>query len=290
MARLNYHHLYYFWRVASEGNLTKTAQQLHVSQSALSSQIRKLEASTGLVLFERSGRQLTLTANGQHLLRYAQDIFSRGEELEGWLRSGANPGATELRIGMIATLSRNFIDRLISPVLQDPSIQLRLEAGTLELLLRKLAKHQLDMLLTNGDVRGGDEQLWQSRLLDKQPISIVGPPRITQAIRFPVDYVETRWVLPGRDSEVRSAFEAFCSAHNFEPNVVAEANDMPMLRLLARDSGALAVLPPVVVGDELARGTLVEYQRLPDVYEKFYAITVQRSQPSPALQRLFSTT
>jgi len=61
-----------------------------------------------------------------------------------------------------------------------------------------------------------------------------------------------------------------------------------MLRLLARDSGAMSVLPPVVVGDELQRGVLSEYLQLPDVFENFYAITVKRSQPSPVLNRLLA--
>ena len=60
MARLNYHHLYYFWRVANEGNLTRVAKKLHVSQSALSSQIKALEDSAGITLFDRAGRSLTL--------------------------------------------------------------------------------------------------------------------------------------------------------------------------------------------------------------------------------------
>ncbi|MEE4202101.1 MAG: LysR family transcriptional regulator [Halieaceae bacterium] len=288
MTRINYHHLFYFWHVASEGNLTRVAEQLHVSQSALSAQIRKLEEATGMRLFERAGRSMTLTLEGRQMLRYAQDIFTRGEELEAWLRSGGGSGTTQIRIGIISTLSRNFIDRLIAPVLEDPNIHLVLEAGTLEVLLRGLAKHQLDVVLTNGDVRGGDEQLWESRLLARQPISIVGPPRKGRRPSFPGGFKDMRWVLPGRDSEVRRAFEAFCSAHDYEPLVAAEANDMPMLRLLARDSGAMSVLPPVVVGDELQRGALAEYLQLPDVFENFYAITVKRSQPSPIINRLLA--
>ena len=78
MNRLNYHHLYYFWQVAKIGNLTKTAEQLHVSQSALSAQIKQLEQNLGISLFNRTGRQLTLTESGHQTLRYAEDIFSKG--------------------------------------------------------------------------------------------------------------------------------------------------------------------------------------------------------------------
>jgi len=69
---------------------------------------------------------------------------------------------------------------------------------------------------------------------------------------------------------------------------VAEADDMAMLRLLARDSGALAVLPAVVVRDEIRQGTLVEYMKLPNLYEHFYAITIKRQFMPKALHQLLS--
>jgi LysR family transcriptional activator of nhaA len=61
-----------------------------------------------------------------------------------------------------------------------------------------------------------------------------------------------------------------------------------MLRLLARDSGALAVLPSVVVRDEIQNGTLVEYMTLPNLYEHFYAITVKRQYVPAVVRRLLA--
>ncbi len=75
MARLNYHHLYYFWAVAKDGNLTRTAEQLHVSQSALSTQIKQLEDQLGQALFTRAGRSLQLTEAGRVALTYADTIL-----------------------------------------------------------------------------------------------------------------------------------------------------------------------------------------------------------------------
>jgi LysR family transcriptional activator of nhaA len=61
LSRLNFHHLHYFWRVAKVGHLSKVAAEIHVSQSALSAQIRQLEDRIGEPLFSREGRRLTLT-------------------------------------------------------------------------------------------------------------------------------------------------------------------------------------------------------------------------------------
>ena len=58
VSRLNFHHLHYFWRVAKSGHLSRTAEELHISQSALSAQIRQLEERLGEPLFLREGRRL----------------------------------------------------------------------------------------------------------------------------------------------------------------------------------------------------------------------------------------
>ena len=81
MAELNYHHLRYFWAIAEERSLTRAARRLHVSQSALSIQLRKLEERLGHPLFVREKRQLTLTEAGRIALEHARSIFHAGDEL-----------------------------------------------------------------------------------------------------------------------------------------------------------------------------------------------------------------
>jgi LysR family transcriptional activator of nhaA len=116
MGSLNYNHLRYFWAVAHDGNLTRTAQRLNLTQSALSVQIGKLEDQLGHPLFERRGRQLHLTEAGKIVLDHADAIFATGDEMLGTLRqSGANRQA--LRVGSLATLSRNFQMEFLRPVL-----------------------------------------------------------------------------------------------------------------------------------------------------------------------------
>jgi LysR family transcriptional activator of nhaA len=287
MSRLNYHHLHYFWRVATLGNLTEAARQLHVSQSALSAQIRALEESMDTQLFERSGRRLRLTATGQRVLGYANDIFSRGEELESLLRHGIEPEYQQLRIGVLSTMSRNFIEGFIAPLISQPKVRFSLHARGMDNLLNGLATHQFDLILTNSNVAAeGQETLWQSQLLARQPLAVVGPPEQKPAAEFPQGYEGRRWVLPASGTELRSAFDGFCSRWNYEPDVQAEADDMAMLRLLARDTGALTVLPTVVVKDEIAQGTLLEFMTLPNVFESFYAVTVKRQFVSPVLTGL----
>jgi LysR family transcriptional regulator, transcriptional activator of nhaA len=85
---------------------------------------------------------------------------------------------------------------------------------------------------------------------------------------------------------VRGAFDALLDREGVRVQVLAEVDDMAMLRLLARDTGALALAPPVVVQDELAAGTLCERCRIPAIRERFYAVTAARRFPHPLLQVL----
>lgn len=276
MSKLNYHHLFYFWRVAKQGNLTKTAEALHISQSALSAQIRQLEATMGVELFVREGRQLRLTESGQSALVYAEEIFKRGEELESLLSKGIQPELLTVRIGVLTTMSRNFVESFIEPLIRRPNTKYVLHARGQVNLLNAVANHEFDLAITNIQVLGTNKELWQCQLLARQPVAIVGPPDLPLGKAFSNRYKDHEWVVPVSDSPVRSAFDSFCAQHQFKPRIVAEADDMAMLRLLARDTGALAVMPDVVVKDELQQGKLVNYLTLPNVYENFYAVTVKR--------------
>lgn len=276
MRRLNFHHLHYFWAVAKEGNLTRAAHSLHVSQSALSTQIRTLEDELGHALFIRSGRSLKLTEAGRLVLDYAESIFALGSELQMTLQ-GAQQDIQPLRIGAVATLSRNFQENLLRPFLGRAQVRINLESGSLEELLERLALHKLDVVLTNQAVSGDGQRAWRCRLLDRQSVCLVGPPRKGLApFTLPVDLQQARLIVPGRSSDIRSQFEVYCNSHGLSPHICAEVDDMAMLRLLARDSGDIALLPAVVVQDELLNGTLQLYAELPGIAEQFFAVTLQR--------------
>jgi len=291
MARLNYHHLLYFWAVAKEGNLTRAAHSLHVSQSALSVQIRQLEDQLGQALFTREGRILSLTEAGRIALAYAEQIFETGAELVATLKDGRRRERQVLRIGAVATLSRNFQESFVKPLLARPDVQLVLQSGGLSDLLIRLGTHTLDLVLSNRPVQGDSEREWRCRRIARQQVSLIGPPRPKgKTMRFPDDLAGYSLLLPSANSDIRTAFDLLCEQLDVRFRVRAEVDDMAMLRVLARDTDAVALLPSVVVRDELRDGRLHEYCLVPNLYENFYAITVKRSYQHPLLKSLFSRT
>ncbi|MDH4050111.1 MAG: LysR family transcriptional regulator [Rubrivivax sp.] len=285
--RLNYRHLHAFWAVAKEGHLTRAAERLHVSPSALSTQIRQLEETLGQPLFERQARALRLTEAGRVALGYAESIFASGTELVSVLREGRRALHQVLRIGAVATLSRNFQENFLAPLLGRDDVELALQSAGLADLLTRLRVHTLDLVLSNRRVHGSADEPWRCRRIARQPVSLVGrPAKRRRPFRFPDDLAEVPMLLPGRDSDIRAGFDLLCEQLGVRYTLKAEVDDMALLRLLARDTGGVALVPSVVVRDELRSGVLVEHAVVPELFENFYAVTVPRRFTSPLLREL----
>ena len=87
---------------------------------------------------------------------------------------------------------------------------------------------------------------------------------------------DLRLLVPGTSSDIRTQFDLLCQSLGMDVRPWAEVDDMAMLRLLARDSGGAAVVPEVVVQDELRGGLLQKYCEIPEVFEEFHAITARQ--------------
>ncbi|MRG70793.1 LysR family transcriptional regulator [Alphaproteobacteria bacterium HT1-32] len=288
MADMNYHHLYYFHVVAREGHLTRAAELLNVSQSALSSQIRQLEERFGQQLFERRGRALHLTEAGRIALDHSETIFSVGRELLATLQQ-TGFSRQPLRVGAIATLSRNFQLTFLKPLLGRSDVEIILRAGSAGELLNALITLQLDLVLTNQEPQTDAISPFITHKLDEQTVSLIGVPGLCKKKMSLSERLATcPLVLPTRSSGVRRGFDALASRLGVVPQIAAEIDDMAMMRLMAREGAGIAVIPPIVVKDELEASMLTEVDQLPDITETFFAITVERRFPNPLLKTLFS--
>ncbi|TGD97329.1 LysR family transcriptional regulator [Methylobacterium nonmethylotrophicum] len=289
MAALNYHHLRLFHRIAHEGSLTRAADVLNLSQSALSVQLQKLEQQLGHDLFERRGKKLTLTEAGRIALDYADTVFETGDELIKVLQGRPRAAQHVLRVGALTTLSRNFQLEFLRPVIGRPDVELVVRSGTMRELLSHLEMHGLDVVLATTAVRRDAGTDLHCHLIAEQPVSLVGRPAPDrEPIRFPDALRTVPVTLPSLDSEIRVALDRVLSLAGIHPVIQAEVDDMAMLRLLAREGEGVAVVPPIVVQDELQAGVLVEHCRIPDVTERFYAIVQTRRFPNPVLQDLIA--
>ncbi len=285
--RLNYHHLRYFQEVAREGNLTRAAARLNLSQSALSTQIRQLEERLGHDMFDRSGRKLILTEAGRIALDHAERIFDVGDDLIATLGKAGGTTAP-LRVGALSTLSRNFQLRFLRPVLSEDGVELVLSSGNSQSLLRALEDLSLDVvLMTEPPPREEFPRLVAHRIAE-QPVSIHGTAR-RLAHGSLVDLLGSEPMILPTESSIRTGFDSLVTRLGITPTIAAIVDDMAMVRLLARDDVGLAITPAVVLADELAQGILGRAPFALDIVESFYAVTARRTFPHPFVSKLIAS-
>jgi len=286
MDNLNYHHLRYFREVAHEGNLTRTAARVNLSQSALSSQIRTLEERLGHPLFDRVGRQLILTEVGRIVLDHADRIFGTGQELIATLqRTGA--ASPPLRVGALSTLSRNFQLNFLRPMLGSCDVDIVLKSGSAGVLFDALHALALDVVLTTEPPHSASGSEFTAHRIAEQSVAIHGT---SGRLRHDTlqELLESEPLVVPTESSIRTGFDSLVARLGVTPRIAADVDDMAMVRLLAREDMGLAIAPSVVLADEIASGLLRTAPFDLEIVESFYAVTVRRNFPHPMLAALLS--
>lgn len=283
---LNYHHLLYFWKVAREGSIARACDQLHVAQPTISSQLRKLEKSIGSQLFKRVGHNLVLTETGQLVLRYADEIFTLGEELTDVLQGRPAGSPLRLVVGVADVLPKLIAYRLLEPAmhLSEP-LQLTCDEGKLDDLLMELAAHRFDIVLSEAPLSPTVHVKAYSHLLGECSVSIFGTARFAQKLRrnFPASLDGAPFLLPLATTALRKALDHWFESQGLRPKVVAEFEDSALMNIFAQ-KGAGIFAAPSAIKEELCRQYRVRpIGELPEVKERYYAISVERRIKHPAI-------
>ena len=280
---LNYHHLRLFHAIAREGSLAAAAGRLNLSPSALSTQLKALEARLGHDLFERTGRRLVLTEAGRIALDHADRIFGAGEEL---LATLAGDARRPLRVGATATLSRNFQMAALRPLL-GAGADLELVSGDRASLTDGLRALALDVVLDTEPPAAADRQGVVVHAMGTQPVGLHGPPARLAHPTLAALLAAEPVILP-TESPIRTGFEALAARLGVSPRVAARVDDMAMVRLLAREGLGLAVAPAVVLRDEIAAGVLATAPFDLGLTETFHALVARRRFPHPLVDALLA--
>lgn len=267
-----------------EGNLTRAAGRLNISQSALSIQIKLLEERLGHALFDRSSKKMTLTEAGRIALEHANRIFAVGNHLLTTLEQRMLAD-TPLRIGALSTLSRNFQIRFLEPLIADNTTRIVLRSGDPETLYRDLSLLEIDVVLTTEPPTTQAEAGLRARLIDRQPAALIGQPSLMKKAGLKTMLQTVPLIVP-TDNAIRTGLARLAARLDVTPNVVAEVDDMAMVRLLTRAGAGVAVAPTVVLADEIASERVVRAPYDLGIVEEFYAVTIDRLFPHPLLERL----
>lgn len=283
---LNYHHLHYFWMVAKEGGITRAAELLHLSQPTLSTQIQKLEKSMGVKLFDRKGRTMLLTDSGQTVFRYADEIFNLGRELTDAVRGRSGNESLRLMVGIPDVLPKTMVYRLLKPVLgMEENIKLICYEGKLHDLLSDLAMHRLDVVLANSRLTPDLNVRAFNHLLGQCDVTVFGTAEMAKKYqpKFPSSLDGAPMLLPTQNTTMRRALEQWFDDIDIRPETMHEFEDSALMKVFGQ-AGVGMIAVPTPLTEEIERQySLKAIGRIPEVTERFYAISVERRLKHPAV-------
>jgi LysR family transcriptional activator of nhaA len=264
---LNYHHLFYFWRCVRAGRITAAAQELHLSQSALSLQLQSLERSLGKPLLTRSRRGVELTLDGRMVFDHCERIFAAGDALTQALRGARGEPAT-LRLGVTAGLGRDTVLAALAALGDTDGTVTSIYVGPREDVRERLFRRRLDLALAAADFSPELGVPFRSSLVDTRPLALVAAPSLARRWkRFPPRDEELPTLLRTREAPLRGQVLAWLREQGARPAVVAETEDSDLLLALALQGRGVAALSALSVAPDLAAGRLKVLARPPIAQE-----------------------
>lgn len=291
MEWLNYHHLYYFWVSAKEGTIVKSSARLFVSQPTISAQIKALEESIGEKLFQRAGRKLELTEAGHIAMRYAEEIFGLGKEMQDTLKGRPSAKRPALQVGISDVVPKMVAHRILRPVLQAyKDIRLICREDRTESLFGELASHRLDVLLTDSPLPTGSTVKAFSHLLGESGVVFFAHPRLSEyRKRFPASLDGAPMLLPTTNTSLRRALDKWFEEHALKPQIVGEFEDAALLKVFGQDGIGIFAGSGFIENDIKAQFGVVPIGRTDEVTERYYAISPERKIKNPVVARLLES-
>jgi LysR family transcriptional activator of nhaA len=286
MEWLNYHHLRYFWIAATEGNLARAAKKLHVSQPAISEQIRQLEDALGEKLFRREGRSNKLTDAGQIVLGFAEDIFALGGEMLNAVKQRPNAKTPRLHVGLVDSFPKLVTNELLRPVFDElGAVRVLCREGKLDDLLAQLAVHRLDIILADEPASSGVNFRAFSHLLGETDTTICAEPALARRLKrgFPGSLQDAPALLPSENTPFRRALENWFRSLDLRPRVVAEFDDLALMKVMATEGRGFIAVPTVAMHEAEGRYGFGVVGRARDCRIRLHAITAERRIVHPAV-------
>lgn len=238
--------LAHFVAIAEAGSMALAARRLHVSQPALSRQIRELERFLGVRLFDRIGRRIALAADGReilarsrHLLAEAESLRERGVVLGGGkggiLRVGATPQFLEAGMPQVLALYRR----------RHPAVEIRLIEGGGDRLIRGVEQGEFHLAVPALNVA---EPLQSVLLFPLRVLAVMSRrhPLASRRVLTVSDLQSETLLILAPGFQTRQLFDAACSAARAEPRVLLESQSPQSLIALAAAGHGVAIVPSVV--------------------------------------------
>ena len=251
MKNITFRQLRVFNEVARHLSFSKAAQALHLTPPAVTMQVKELEGHVGLPLFERQGRQVTLTTVGEYMLVYARKMLATLKDAEDAAARLKRVEVGTLTIGMVST-AKYFLPRLVTLFRREhEGVEIRLAVGNREQLVRMLHANEVDIAIMG---RPPKELATRAEPFAAHPHVFVAPTdhpllmfgdQTVEALR-PYGFIVRE---PG--SGTRAAMEQFFQSARLEPKVVMEMASNETIKQAVMAGMGLSFLSLHTLGLEL---------------------------------------
>lgn len=223
--------LKYFVRAAERLNFTKAADDLCITQSTLSHQIKELENTLNVLLFDRIGKRVKLTEAGEIMLPYARKTIHQAEEGQQFLQDLNELKAGKLVIGATYGLTELLIQALAPFNQAYPNVQIQIVFGSTADMLLKIKQYEIDCMLSFLPSSYDDSDLDIVKLFDSTLSLIVheSHPWSQQKQVTLQKVAELPLVLPSPSYSIRNFLDDVLAQNNISLNVTMEINDIHSL-------------------------------------------------------------
>ena len=245
---------------AAAGHLSfaRTSEQLHLTQAAVSLQIKQLEELVGLALFERRGRKVHLTEAGEHLLRYAQQILDALKDADAAISALKGLRGGRISVGVVST-AKYFAPALLARFQQrHPGVRVALSVNNREVIVRELERNEIDVA-----IMGTPPQRIETKAVPfaDHPLVVVAPPLhpLVRARRIPLAALESEhFLVREQGSGTRSSMERFFAERGFVPTIGNVMSSNETIKQAVMAGMGLALISRHTIGLEAQTGRLVE--------------------------------
>lgn len=290
---INFKHLRYFWVTAKAGGIVRASERLHLTPQTLSGQIKLLEDQLGRSLLRKRGRQLELTEAGRVALRYADEIFGLGAELESQLaRLDDEGGPIDLRVGIVDSVPKTVSCHLLRPGLElDRPVRLVCKEGAFADLLAQLALHRLDLVLAQEPLPRQLGVRAFGHLLGRSAMGFYAVPALVEALGpqpFPACLNGAPLLVQGSNHPIRHKLDAWLARHDLHPRIVAEFDDGALMKAFGREGRGVFLASAMLAAETREQYGADLIGRCDDLVEEFHAISLERRSSHPCIAAIMN--
>lgn len=284
---LNFHHLYYFYVIATRGSISEASVKLGIGQPALSAQLKQFESALNVSLFERRAKRLVLTESGRSVVEYARDIFKMGGELVEVIQDKRTLEHTHVQIGALDSIPKNVVVKLVQKALSISPCSISILEGKSDELMKELIQHRIDLFVSNYVPARSDGAKIYSKRVARTGIRIYGSQRFRGlSTGFPESLGSVPLILPTGHSKLRHDVEHFLRLSGIAMPTILETQDTALQMLLGVEG--LGVLPAPAAGAApyVERRELFELGALDGIEEQLFLVSASRKIENPISTRV----